>query len=102
MNVFNISNTKGPGGPEDRGGVRRAGSEGQGGGTRRVARADDSFSTSGKAAQADALVEALRSGGTTRADLVDKFKALMSTGALDTPQAAQSAADAILGIAGGQ
>jgi len=97
MNVFNISDVQGPRGPQDKDGVDRSKGAPKGDRAARPASSTDSFAQSGRAAEVQSLVDALASGDGLRSELVDKFKALMELGELDTPEAAEKAASAMLG-----
>ena len=98
MNVFNISGTEGPRGPDDKGGVSRSSSSSKSERSSNPGGVEDSFAQSGKAEKLEHLVEALRNGEAGRSELVDKFKALMELGELDTPAAAERAAEGMLSL----
>ena len=96
MNVFNITGAEGPRGPERKNDAQRAASSERTPAQGSSGKIGDSYAQSGKAEKVASLLESLKSEGETRAELVDKFKALMELGELDTPEAADRAAEAIL------
>lgn len=98
MDVVNITGAQAPRGPDGRGGVDRHGQVSRGERASKASKAGDSFASSGDAAKVRELVDQLSSTPEVRAELVEKFKALMDLGELDTPEAAARAASAMLGL----
>ena len=99
MNIFNITGTQGPRGPEEKGGTDRSGAASREDAPGKTERSKDSFAQSDRAGEVQSLVDALQADSGLRAELVDKFKALMDLGQLDTPESADRAAAAILATA---
>ena len=103
MDVFNISAGQAPKAAQS-GSVEKNDPLVKGGErSRKSAAVGDSFATSSAARQVQGLVDRLSSSESleVRSDLVEGFRALMGTGGLDTFDAAERAAAAMLGEASG-
>ena len=99
MDVFSISANVGSKAPEN-GPIEAAGASPRKPAVDLATAAGAAFQASGPARRVENLAARLENeaaqGGDLRSELVGKFRALMAGGVLDTPEAAQAAANALV------